>query len=160
MDRLILRYLLIELVRVFDRAVLDTGRATRAFALDDIPGLFEQGYPEVSFFPFYTVNFRIAQDLNVGMPADLDQFGREYSDGALIGRKGLVQLRHLPANGGAFINEVNFKTRIAKIECGLNATDSTTDNHHIAEISCGESFTNLLNLFFFHLLYPVGELHE
>jgi hypothetical protein len=75
MDCFILRYFLIKLIRVFDRAVLYTGSTTRAFALDDISGLFNQRYLEVSFFPYYTVNFSIGQDLYIGMPADLDQFG-------------------------------------------------------------------------------------
>ncbi len=60
MDGLILRYLLIKLIRVFDRAVFYTRRTTRAFALYNISGLFDQGYLEVSCFSFYTVNFSIA----------------------------------------------------------------------------------------------------
>jgi hypothetical protein len=60
MDGLILRYFLVELVRVFDRAVFYTCRTTRAFALYNISGLFDQGYLEVSCFSFYTVNFSIA----------------------------------------------------------------------------------------------------
>jgi len=160
MDGFILRYLLIKLIRIFNRAVFDTGCATCAFALYDISGFFKQRYPEASLFPFNTVNFSIAQDFDVWMPADLDQFGREYSDGALIGGEGLIQLGHLAANGGAFVNQINFKARIAKVERGLNTADSPTDNHHIAKTSCREAFTKLFKLFFFHLLYPVGELHE
>jgi hypothetical protein len=33
------------------------------------------------------------------MPADLDQFGRKYSHGAVIGGIGLVELGHMAANG-------------------------------------------------------------
>jgi len=76
MDGFILRYFLIKSIRDFYRAVLYASIATRAFALDNISGLFIQRYPEVSLFPFYTVNFSIAQYLYIGMPADLDQFGR------------------------------------------------------------------------------------
>ena len=75
MDGFVLRYLLIKLIRVLDRAVLYTGSTTGAFVLYDISGFFNQGYLEVSCFPFYTVNFSIGQDLYIGMPADLDQFG-------------------------------------------------------------------------------------
>ena len=57
MDGFIHRYFLIEWIRVFDRAVFDTGGTTRAFVLDDVSGLFNQGYLEVSRFPFDTVNF-------------------------------------------------------------------------------------------------------
>jgi len=75
MDGLILRYFLIILIRIFDRAIFYTGSATRAFILKNIPWLSSQGYPKVSYFPFYTVDFSIGEDLYIGMPADLDQFG-------------------------------------------------------------------------------------
>ena len=69
------RYVLIILIRVFDRAVFYAGSATRALVFFDIPRFFIQCYGEVSFFPCYTVNFSIGEYLNVGMPADLGQFG-------------------------------------------------------------------------------------
>ena len=75
MDGFILRYFLIKWIRVFHRAVFYTGRTTRAFVFYDVSGLLDQGYLEVSRFPFYIVNFRIRQDLYIWMPADLDQFG-------------------------------------------------------------------------------------
>jgi hypothetical protein len=90
---------LIVWIRDLDRAVLYTGSTARAFVFYNVPGLFIQGDLEISCFPFYTVNFSIGQDLYIGMPADLDQFGREYSHGAVIGGIGLVKLGHLAANG-------------------------------------------------------------
>ena len=75
MDGFILRYFLIKLIRIFDRAVFYTGRTARAFFLYNVSGLLGQSYLEVSCFPFYTVNFSIGQDLYIWMPADLDQFG-------------------------------------------------------------------------------------
>jgi len=60
MDGFVLRYFLIKLIRVFDRAVFYTRRTTRAFALYNISGLLDQGDLEVSCFSFYTVNFSIA----------------------------------------------------------------------------------------------------
>ena len=157
MDGLILRYVLVKLIGVFNRAVLDTGSATRAFLLDNVPGLLKQGYREVSLFPFYTVNFRIRQDLYVGMPADLDQFGREYSHGTVIGGEGLVKLGHMAANGRRLVNQINLKTRGAEIKGGLNAADPATDNHDIAKITVRQILANLFyNLFFhfFHSLCP------
>jgi len=115
MDGLILRYFLIKLIRVFDWAVFHAGGATRAFVLQDISGLFRQRYLEVSRFSFYTVNFGIRQNLYVGMPADLDQFGRKYSDGAIIGGKGLVELGHMAANGRCLFDQANLITRSGKI---------------------------------------------
>ena len=76
------------------------------------------------------------------MPADLDQFGCEYSHGAVIGGKGLVKLGHMAANGRCFVNQVNLKTRSAEIKRGLNPADSSTDNHHISKVPVRETFTN------------------
>jgi len=154
MDGLILRYFLIKWIRVFDRAVFYAGRTTRAFALFDISGLFNQRYLEVSCFPLYTVNFSIRQDLYIGMPADLDQFGRKYSDGAVIGGKGLVKLGHMAANGRCLVDQVNLKTRGGKIKRGLNTADPSADNHYVSKITVCETFAKLFNLFFFHFLSP------
>ena len=93
-----------------ERAVLYAGCTTRAFLLYNVSGLFIQGDLEVSRLPFYTVNFSIGQDLYIGMPADLDQFGREYSHRAVIGWKGLVQLGHMAANAGSLLHQINLIT--------------------------------------------------
>ena len=76
------------------------------------------------------------------MPADLDQFGREYSDGAVIGRKGLVELGHMATNGRGLVDQVNLKTRSGKIKRGLNTADPSTDHHHITKIAACETFAN------------------
>jgi hypothetical protein len=75
MYRFILRYLLIERIGDLDRAVFYTGRTTRAFVLNNISRLFYQGNLKVPFFSSYAVDLGIGQDLDVGVPADLDQFG-------------------------------------------------------------------------------------
>jgi hypothetical protein len=153
MDGFIFRYLLIKLIRIFNRAVFYAGRTTCAFVLSNIPGLFNQGYLEVSCFSYYTVNFSIRQDLYIGMPADLDQFGREYSNGAVIGGKGLVKLGHMAANGRCLIDQVNLKTRSGKIKRGLNSADPSTDNHHISKITTFETFTNTVCETFTNLVF-------
>ena len=58
-DGLILRYLLVELIRVYDRAVLYAGSTTRAYVLVNISGLLGQLDSEVSSFPFDAVDFSI-----------------------------------------------------------------------------------------------------
>jgi hypothetical protein len=148
MDGFVLRYFLIELIRVFDRAVFYTGRTTPAFVLQNISGLSNQGYPEVSCFSFYTVNVSIRQDFYVGMPADLDQFGRKYSYGAVIGGKGLVKLGHMAANGRCLVHQINLKTRSGKIKRGLDPADPSTDNHYITKMTVCETFIELLSAFF------------
>ena len=69
------------------------------------------------------------------MPADLDQFGREYSDGAVIGGKGLVKLGHMAANGRCLVDQVNLKAGIGQIKRGLNTADPSANNHDISKIT-------------------------
>ena len=79
MDGFIVRYFLVELIGVLNRAIFYTGRTTRTFLLDNVSGLLGQGYLKISCLPLYTVNFSVCQNLYIWMPADLDQFGRENS---------------------------------------------------------------------------------
>jgi hypothetical protein len=154
MDGFVLRYFLIELIRIFDRAVFNARRTPGALALDDVPGLSKQGDLEISSFPCDALYFRIRQDFDVWMPADLDQFGREDSDGAVIGRKGLIQLGHVAADGRRLVDQVNLETRPGKIKGGLNTADSSAHNHHISKIAVCKALTKLFNLFFFQFRSP------
>ena len=93
------------------------------------------------------------------MPADLDQFGRENSHGAVIGGKGLVELGHMPANARPFLDQINLEPSRGKIKRGLNAADPAPDNHHISKMTVAKSSRYLLNYFFrqyvvFHFLAP------
>jgi hypothetical protein len=87
------------------------------------------------------------------MPADLDQFGREYSDGAVIGRKGLVKLGHMATNGRRLVDQVNLKTRSRKIKRSLNTADPSTDNHHITKITGFETLANTVRETFTNLVF-------
>ena len=73
------------------------------------------------------------------MPADLDQFGRENSHGAVIGGKGLVELGHMPANARPFLNQIDLKTSGCKIKRGLNTTDPTPYNQYITETTVSKT---------------------
>ena len=73
-DGFILRYFLVKLIGVFDRAIFYAGSTTGAFVLIYISGFPDQSYLEVPCFTFDTLDLSIAQDFYVGMPADLDQF--------------------------------------------------------------------------------------
>jgi hypothetical protein len=159
MDGFIQRYILIILIRVFNRAVFYTGSTTRAFFLQDIPGLFSQRYLEVSRFPFYPINFGIGEYLYIWMPADLDQLGRQYSHGTVIGGKGLVQLGHMTPNARRFFNEVYLKTGTGKVERGLDTTDPSPNNHDVSKIIVSKRFRKFFNIVFeryyiFHIPSP------
>ena len=76
MDGLVVRYSLVELIRVFNRAVLYTDSAPGTFALINIPGLFDHRNREVSCFPFYALNLGIGYHLYIGMPFAFNKFRR------------------------------------------------------------------------------------
>jgi hypothetical protein len=75
MNGFVRRHVLIVWIRNLYRTVLYTGPATRTIVLYNVSGLFIESDLEVSCFPCYIFNFSICQDLYIGMPADLDQFG-------------------------------------------------------------------------------------
>jgi hypothetical protein len=147
MDGFILRYVLVEFIRVFDRAVLYTGSTASALVLQDIPGLLGKGNLKVAYVPFYTVNLSIGKNLYIWMPADLDQLGCEYSHGAVIGRKGLVKLGHVAPDTWGFLDQVHLKTRSSEVKGGLNAADPSANNHDVSKITVCETLTELLNIF-------------
>ncbi len=91
------------------------------------------------------------------MPADLDQFGSEYSDGAVIGGKGLVKLGHVAADGRRVVNQVNLETRRGKIKRGLNTTDPSTHNHHVSKITPFETLANTVCEAFTDLVFNLCE---
>jgi len=88
------------------------------------------------------------------MPADLDQFGCEYSHGAVIGGEGLVKLGHMTPDARCLFDHVYLKTGVGKIKRGLNTADPSTNNHYIPEITLHETFTELFGLSFFHFISP------
>jgi hypothetical protein len=63
---------------------------------------------------------------DVDMPADLDQFGRNNSHGAVIGWKSLVQLRHNATDSRRLFNQMNIKAGIGEIQCGLHTGNAGT----------------------------------
>src|SRR3990172_1843056 len=133
MDRFGQRQVLIVRIRLLDRAVLETRGATRTYVLVDVSGLPVQGYGEVSRFPFDTDHFGIGQYLYIGMSAAFNELGRFNAHGAVIGRKCLVELGHLAADRGRFIDQVNPEAGSRKIEGGLNTADPRADNQRIAK---------------------------
>jgi hypothetical protein len=68
------------------------------------------------------------QKLDVEMPADLDQLGRDDSHGAVVGGKGLVQLRHDSADGGGPFHEINVVARVCQVKRRLHAGDAAADH--------------------------------
>ncbi len=122
------------MVRIFGRTIFHAVGAARAIIFDNVPGLFRERDVKISRLPIDSINFRVGEDFNVRMPADLDQLGCENSHRAVVGREGLVELRHVPTDAGRFLDQVDLKASVGEIERRLNAADATADHHHIADV--------------------------
>jgi hypothetical protein len=75
----------------------------------------DQLYFEVPLFPGNAFYLGEGQKLNVEMPADLDQFGREDSHGTVVGGEGLVQLGHDATDGRRPFHKVDIIAGIGQI---------------------------------------------
>ena len=73
--------------------------ASRAALRQDIARLILQDRQKISGLTRQSIQLRTGNDLQVVVPADLDQLGRDNSHGAVVGGKGLVDLRHGAADG-------------------------------------------------------------
>jgi len=49
------------------------------------------------------------------MPSNLDELRSEYSDGAVIGGKGLIKLCHVAADGRRFVHQVHLEARRGQV---------------------------------------------
>ncbi len=135
MDGLVVGQLLVVRIGDLDRAVLDARAAPRALVLDDAPGLLRERDREVSGLSFDAVDFRVGEYLDVGVSVALDELRRFDAHGAVVGGKGLVELRHLAADGRQLLDQVDLEARGGKVQGGLNAADPTTDHHDVAEVA-------------------------
>jgi hypothetical protein len=100
----------------------------------------------IARLPGDAFHFRERQQLNVQMPADLDQFRRNDSHGTVIGREGLIQLGHDPTDGGGPLNQMDKKTGIRQINGRLHPGNPSSCHEYRADfffshISLSLSFT-------------------
>ena len=95
------------------------------FVYVNVPGLFQDLNFQVTLFSFDALDCGAGMDLDIDMPADLDQFRRYNSHGTVIGGKCLIQLRHGPADGRAFFHQVNKVAGICQIQSGLHTGNAS-----------------------------------
>jgi len=100
---------LIVAVPRFDGAYLGAFAAARALGHIYVSGMLEHARLEVPFFPIQFQEFCRRKQFDVQVPADLDQFGRDDSHGAVIGWEGLVQLGHEPPNRRRPLDQIDVK---------------------------------------------------
>lgn len=86
------------------------------------------------------------------MPADLDQFRRENSHGAIIGGKGLVQLSHVAADTRSLFHHIHLEPCRGKVKGGLNTADPSANHHNVSKVFLvphgNKTIRKLLNYFF------------
>ena len=104
--------------------------ATRALGGVHIAGLLQKLHREISRLTGDLLNFGKGQNLDVEMPADLDQLGGDDSHRAVVCGEGLVELRHHSAYRGGFFDQINIKTSVGKIERRLHAGDPAANDHN------------------------------
>jgi len=80
-------------------AIFNARTASRAAVLNNASSAFFDFDFEITGRTFHGLKVCIRDQLDVHVPADLDQFGRDDSHGAVVGGKGLVQLGHDSADG-------------------------------------------------------------
>ena len=132
--RLVQRQVLVERVGNLDRAVLDAGRAAGALVLVDVSGLLGQRDREVAGRPFHGGNLGVGHDFDVRVAVALDELGRLDAHRTVDGRIGLVQLRHLAADGGRLVDQIDLEPGGGHVERRLYAADAAADDHHVAHV--------------------------
>jgi hypothetical protein len=126
-----------------DRCAVST---TGAFGDIDVSWLFAELDLQVTLFSLDGFYGSTWMDLNIDVPADLDQFWGNDSHRTVIGGKGLVQLGHGPADGRAFFYKVNIISGICQVQCRLHPCDAAAHNH--------DRPLNRFSVFSFHNLMP------
>jgi len=90
-----------------NRAAFDARAAAGTFLKIDAARPFLYGYRKISRGSFNRLNFGIGDNFDVQMLADLDQFRRNDSHGAVVRGKGFVNLSHLAPDRRALFNQVD-----------------------------------------------------
>lgn len=99
------------------------------FGFIDIPGCLVEGDPKITLRSLNLFYFRTSNEVDIQMPADLDQFRGDNSHGTVIGGEGLVQLTHNPADRGGLFNKVDQVPGIGKIKGCLHSSNPSADHH-------------------------------
>jgi len=136
-DGLALRQALVVLVGHHHGAVLHAGIAAGADIFSDVSWLLDEGDVEIPGFPFNSVDLGVGEDLYVGMPVAFDELRGLDAHGAVIGGEGLVELRHLAADGGRLLHQIDLVARGGEIEGGLDTADPSPHDHDVAKTAVG-----------------------
>jgi hypothetical protein len=112
------------------RAVQGAFSAPGTLGQVNIAGVTDKGDFKISGFTLNALYLAARDQLDIDMPADLDQFGRDHSHGTVVGGKGLIQLSHDPADGWRTFHQIDIIAGVRCIEGSLHACDTGTHNHY------------------------------
>ena len=74
--------------------------------------------------PSRPVELRVGDDVDVQVPPGLDQLGGQGAHRAVVGGEGLVELRHVAAEGRRLLDEVDLVAALGEVEGALDAGDA------------------------------------
>jgi hypothetical protein len=111
-------------------ALLGAQAAGDALVHVHVAGGLVQGDREVPLFSLDRGELGEGEQLDVDVPADLDQFGRDDSHGAVVGGEGLIELCHDSANRRGSLHEIHVVAGVRQVQGGLHAGDAAADHHH------------------------------
>ena len=92
-------------------------------------GLAAHASGEVARITGNVHHFGVRQNFNVEIAPGLDEFRGDGAHRAVVGGEGLVQLRHVPADGGFGFDEIDFEALLGEVEAGLHPGDAAAHDH-------------------------------
>jgi len=103
----------IEIIRDRDRTLFRAGATTGTEVFVHIAGLLPHPYIKGTDLAADFFDLAISEEIDFGMPTGIQQLRRQNSDGAVIGRKGLVQLGHLATDARKLLHQVDLDTHFS-----------------------------------------------
>ncbi len=122
----------VEPVVDLHRTDLGAVPAPVALLLDDVAGMLPDPDLEVADLTGDRFDLRAGVDGNVWMPGHLHHLRREDAHGAVVRRKRLVELGHMPTDARLAFDEVDMDVVAGKVERCLDAGDPGTDDHDVS----------------------------
>src|SRR5271157_2028889 len=126
-NRLGLGHAILEIMRAIGRACVETRSTTIALARR-VSRLFPDSHVKVADKSRKAFDFRIGKRVDVRIPVCFEHDRPQYSNAAVIGRKGPVKLGHLPACCRGFFNDRDVIFELCKIQGRLEPGNTTTDH--------------------------------
>ena len=122
----------IEPVVDLHRADMDAVFAPVTLALDDVAGVFPDPDAEAPGLAVDRLDLGACVDGDVRVPAHIHHLWREDAHGAVVCGKRLIELSHMPADGGFALDEVHVDVVAGKVERRLDSGDPGADDDNLS----------------------------